>query len=55
MNQGSETAGTIPADRARSLNRWNAVLAVLHAVQGVAILALSFAKDPVVTAPVVSS
>ena len=30
-------------------------LAGLHAVQGVAILALSFAKDPLVTAPVVSS
>ena len=53
--QETESAGTIPPARARSLNRWNAVLAVLHAVQGVAILAISFAKDPVVTAPVVSS
>jgi heliorhodopsin len=45
----------IPTERARSLNRWNAVLAVLHAVQGVAILAISFARDPLVTAPVISS
>jgi len=49
------TAAAIPADRARSLNRWNLTLAGLHAVQGLAILALSFAKDPVVTTPVVSS
>lgn len=40
---------------ARSLHRWNAALAALHAVQGLAILALSFAKDPIVSAPVVSS
>jgi hypothetical protein len=45
----------IPAARASRLRRWNAVLAALHAVQGLAILGLSFAKDPVVTAPVVSS
>lgn len=45
----------IPTERAESLNRWNAALAVLHAVQGVAILAISFARDPLVTAPVVSS
>jgi hypothetical protein len=49
------SAVTIPAARARSLARWNAVLAVLHAVQGAAILAISFARDPLVTAPVVSS
>ena len=55
MNQGTAVAGTLPADRARSLVRWNAALAAVHAVQGVAILALSFAKDPVVTSPVVSS
>ena len=47
--------GSIPAIQARSLNRWNAVLGVLHAAQGLAILALSFAKDPMVTSPVVSS
>ena len=37
------------------LFRWNLTLAVLHALQFVAILALSFARNPVVTAPVVSS
>ena len=45
----------IPTERADSLNRWNAALAVLHAVQGLAILAISVARDPLVTAPVVSS
>jgi hypothetical protein len=45
----------IPAERAASLFRWNAVLAVLHALQGAIILAISFARDPIVTAPVVSS
>ena len=37
------------------LFRWNLTLAVLHALQFAAILALSFAKSPIVTAPVVSS
>jgi hypothetical protein len=46
---------TIPADRAASLFRWNAVLALLHFVQFAAILALSFARNPVVTSPIVSS
>ena len=32
----------IPADRARSLFRWNATLSVLHLVQGLGILAISF-------------
>ena len=45
----------IAEDRAHSLFRWNAVLAGLHAVQGLLILALSFARDPIVTAPVVTS
>ena len=45
----------LPEDRAHGLFRWNAILAGLHAVQGLVILALSFARDPVVTAPVVSS
>ncbi len=45
----------IPEDRAHSLYRWNAVLAGLHAVQGLIILALSFARDPLVTSPVVTS
>jgi hypothetical protein len=46
---------SIPVDRAARLFRWNAVLSALHFIQFVAILALSFVKDPVVTAPVVSS
>jgi hypothetical protein len=45
----------IGADRERGLFRWNAWLALFHAIQGAAILALSFARDPIVTAPVVSS
>jgi hypothetical protein len=45
----------IAGDRAAGLFRWNAWLALLHAIQGAAILALSFARDPIVTAPVVSS
>ena len=49
------TSQAIPADRARSLFRWNATLAVLHLVQGLAILAISFAKNPIVTSPVVST
>ena len=49
------TAGlTIPADRAQSLHRWNLVLAILHFLQFGLILFLSFARDPMVTAPVVS-
>lgn len=53
--QDVEGSGEIPATQSHSLHRWNSTLAVLHAVQGVLILALSFAKDPLVTAPVVSS
>jgi len=45
----------VPQERATSLFRWNAVLAVVHAVQGLIILAISFARDPIVSAPVVSS
>ncbi len=45
----------IPADRATSLFRWNAILAGLHLVQAVAILAISFAKSPVVASPVVGT
>ena len=45
---------TIPEERAASLHRWNDVLALLHLVQAGLILALSFARDPMVTAPVVS-
>jgi hypothetical protein len=49
------STGPIAEPQARSLHRWNLSLAGLHALQGVIILALSFAKDPLVTAPVVSS
>ena len=52
----AETAPrAIPEERARSLFRWNATLAALHLVQGLAILAISFAKTPVVTSPVVGA
>ena len=49
------TTASIPTDRSASLFRWNAILAALHFVQAAAILALSFAKNPVVTSPVVST
>jgi len=45
----------IPADRSANLFRWNAILAALHLVQGLAILAISFARNPIVTSPVVST
>lgn len=45
----------IAEDRAHSLFRWNAVLAALHGIQGLIILALSVARDPMVTSPVVTS
>jgi len=41
--------------RSADLFRWNAILAALHLVQGLAILAISFAKSPVVTSPIVST
>ena len=50
-----QSNGPIAEPQARSLHRWNLALAGLHALQGGVILALSFTKDPVVTAPVVSS
>ena len=50
-----QTATAIPDDRAHSLFRWNAVLAALHGIQGLLILALSFARDPMVTSPVVTT
>ena len=49
------TDNAIPEDRAYSLFRWNAVLAALHGIQGLVILALTFARDPIVTRPVVTS
>ncbi len=45
----------IPAPQARSLHAWNVGLSAIHAVQALLIIALSFAKSPMVTAPVVSS
>jgi hypothetical protein len=45
----------IPAAQARSLHAWNVRLSVIHAVQALLILAISFAKNPMVSAPVVSS
>ena len=48
-------ATPIPVDRSSGLFRWNAILAALHCIQFLAILALSFAKSPVVTSPVVST
>jgi hypothetical protein len=41
--------------RANSLFRWNAVLAALHGIQGLVILALTFARDPIVSIPINSS
>lgn len=56
---GRTAPGAAPAaiapEKAGSLHRWNLSLATLHAIQGLAILALSFAKSPVVASPVVSS
>jgi hypothetical protein len=46
---------TIPAPQAASLFRWNLVLGFLHFIQFVAVMALSLARDPIATAPVVSS
>jgi hypothetical protein len=54
MHEAARPAPIAPA-QAWSLNRWNTSLALLHLVQGLAILALSFARDPIVSAPVVSS
>ena len=51
----SPDTAPLDEDRAHSLFRWNASLAPIHAVQGLVILALSFARDPVVTSPVVTS
>ncbi len=48
-------ARAIPTDRSTSLFRWNAILAAFHLAQAAAILALSFAKSPVVTSPVVGT
>jgi hypothetical protein len=50
-----QTNTTIQAAEARRLFRWNATLSVLHLVQGVAVLAISFAKNPIATSPIVGT
>jgi hypothetical protein len=51
----SAPVASIPTDRSAGLFRWNSILAVLHLAQAGAILALSFAKSPVVTSPIVGT
>jgi hypothetical protein len=46
---------SIDSDRSASLFRWNLVLAGLHFLQFLVMLAISFARNPLVTAPVTSS
>jgi hypothetical protein len=50
-----EPAAPIPADRGRSLFRWNVSLSALHFIQFAIILALSFVITPMATSPIVSS
>src|SRR5512140_3462887 len=45
----------IDSDRSTSLFRWNLVLAGLHFLQFLVMLAISFARNPLVSAPVTSS
>jgi heliorhodopsin len=52
---GAPFTVAIPAQRAQSLFRWNAALAVLHGVQFAVMLALSLAQDPMARWPIVSS
>src|SRR5512142_1001114 len=57
----STLAGAIPLAspiepaRASALHRWNVVLALLHALQFAIMLGVSFLRDPMASAPVVSS
>jgi len=51
----SASAVAIASDRSANLFRWNTVLSVLHLAQAAAIMALSLAKNPLVTSPVVST
>jgi hypothetical protein len=55
MSASAVAGGSIPVERSASLFRWNATLAALHLAQAAAILALSFAKNPIVTSPVVGT
>jgi Heliorhodopsin len=45
----------IAVKRSNGLFRWNASLSLLHLIQAIAILALSFARNPIVTSPVVGT
>jgi hypothetical protein len=47
--------GSIPADRARSLFRWNAALSAIHFAQFLLMLLLSLQQSPMTTMPIVSS
>ncbi|MDH4334438.1 MAG: heliorhodopsin HeR [Chloroflexota bacterium] len=51
----SASAPPIPADRATSLFRWNAALALLHGVQFLAMLFLSLAQEPMASWSITSS
>lgn len=51
----SPSSRSIDAANAGRLFRWNAALSGLHFVQFVVILVVSFARNPVVSSPVVSS
>ncbi len=53
MSASAVTA--IPLDRSTDLFRWNATLSVLHLIQAIAILAISFAKNPIATSPIVGT
>ncbi|MEP7379839.1 MAG: heliorhodopsin HeR [Chloroflexota bacterium] len=53
--QAMPIAGSIEPARAASLHRWNVILAILHFVQFLIMVWASFLKDPLATAPVVSS
>ncbi len=52
---GAASHAAIAPERLHSLFRWNAVLAILHALQGAAMLALSLSVAKVVTTPIVST
>ncbi len=45
----------IPAERSANLFRWNAALAALHLIQAIAILGISFARNPIATSPIVGT
>ncbi len=51
----SAPTASIEPTRAASLHRWNVILAVLHFVQFLIMVGASYLKDPLATAPVVSS